>query len=72
MELNMRLVYAITFYLLLMALIYVSRPSFIFNKDGSRKNFGVGKNKTIYSLGVIVAIGAIMSYYIIVIIDCFF
>lgn len=69
---NGRVIYSLLFYILLLLLIISMKPSIIFNKDGSLKNFGLEKNETIYSLGVAVIIIAILSFYIFCILDIIF
>ena len=68
---NHRVVYSIVFYILIIVLVIVSKPPFIFEK-GQVKEFGIGPDKTIFSLGVIVVALAIISFYIFAIIDIFF
>lgn len=70
--LNSRIVYSIVFYVLLMVLITISKPSVIFEKDGSLKLFGVGYDKTMFSFGVFSVVLAIVSFYIFCIIDLVF
>ena len=70
--LNSRIVYSIVFYVLLMVLITISKPSVIFEKDGSLKLFGVGYDKTMFSFGVFSVVLAIVSFYVFCIIDLVF
>lgn len=69
---NTRIIYSILFYVLLLILIVISKPSVIFNKDGSIKHFGIGDNKTMFSLGVFTIVLAIISFYIFCLIDMIF
>jgi len=55
-----------------MMLIIVSKPSVIFERDGSIKPFGVGIDKTMFSMGVFAVVGAIISFYMFCIIDLIF
>lgn len=67
---NKRLVLSTMFFLLCMIIIMLMRPPFLFNDDdGSIKEFGVGLDKTIYSLGVVVVTLSIFSFYIFSMID---
>lgn len=67
---NKRLVLSIVFFLLSMIVIVSLRPAFLFNEaDGSIKEFGVGFDKTIYSLGVVVVTLSILSFYVFSMID---
>jgi hypothetical protein len=52
-----------------MILLHVNKPSFIFNKDGTIKEFGTGNDKSVYSLGVVSSFIAIISFYIFSMID---
>lgn len=70
--LNSRIIYSILFYILLMVLITISKPSVIFEKDGSLKMFGVGYDKTMFSFGVFSVVLAILSFYVFCIIDLVF
>ena len=72
MKLNPRLLYAIVFFVLLIALIFTSKPSLIFNKDGSLKPYGIGEDKTMFSFGVFTVVLAILSFYFFCVIDIIF
>ena len=62
---NINLVSIIVF-LLLFAIIMVTKPNVIFDKNGKPREFGIGyKNKTILPLWLAVIILAILSYLII-------
>lgn len=69
---NSRIVYSVTFYVLLMILLVISKPSVMFEKDGKLKAFGVGYDKTMFSFGVFAVVLAIMSFYAFCIIDLVF
>jgi len=69
MFINKRLIMSISFFLLSMLLIIISRPPFMFNTDGSIKEFGLDTNQTIYSLGVFVVTLCIIIFYIFSMID---
>jgi hypothetical protein len=71
--LNTRVIYAVLFYVLLIILIVLSKPSMIFDpKDGHLKPFGIGYDKTLFSLGVFTVVLAIISFYIFCLIDLVF
>lgn len=54
----------IVIFLLLLSIIMIIRPAFIFNKNGSLKDFGIGyKNKTIFPIWMVIIILAIISYF---------
>lgn len=69
---NSRIVYALLFYILLIILVIVSKPSVMFEKDGSIRPFGVGEEKTMFSLGVFSIVFAILSFYIFCLVDMIF
>ncbi len=71
-HINTRVIYAILFYILLIVLIIISRPSIMFESDGSIKQFGIGEEKTMFSLGVFTVILAVVSFYIFCMIDLIF
>lgn len=68
--LNHRVMYSVLFYVLIIILVIVSKPSFIFRR-GKLISFGVGPNKTIFPLGVTVVALSIISFYIFALIDIF-
>ena len=54
-------------------MIIIMKPNSLFNaQDGSIKEFGVGLDKTIYSMGVVVVCLSIFSFYIFSIVDIIF
>ena len=59
----------IAIYLLIVFVILYSKPKFIFNEEGNLKEFGTGKNKTVFSLWFIFLIGAIVSYIIVTVLS---
>ena len=62
---NINLVSIIVF-LLLFAIILVTKPNIMFDKNGKPREFGIGyKNKTILPLWLAVIILAIISYLVI-------
>ena len=69
---NSRLLYSVLFYVLLMYLIMLSKPSVIFEKNGVLKEFGIGYDKTMFSFGVFSVVLAVVSFYIFCIIDLVF
>ena len=67
-----RVIYSVSFYVLLVILLFVSSPSLIFESDGRIKQFGFGENKTMFSFAVFVVSIAFLSYYLFAIIDLIF
>lgn len=70
--LSQRVVYSTLFYILVIIMIILSKPSMLFDSDGEVKQFGIGEGKTIFSLGVVVVAFSIVSFYIFAIIDIIF
>lgn len=68
--------YAMLFYILLVLLIVIAKPSVIFDSDGKIKPFGIdidgNGNKTMFSFGVFVVVLAVVSFYIFAMIDMVF
>lgn len=67
-----RVVYSIAFFVLLMILLFVSKPTIMFDSKGELRPFGVGYDKTMFSFGVFTVVLAIMSFYMFCIIDMVF
>jgi hypothetical protein len=70
--LNSRVIYSVLFYVLLIILIILAKPSIMFNSNGDIKLFGVGEDKTMFSLGVASILLALVSFYIFCLIDLVF
>lgn len=69
---NLRVLYSIIFYVLIIVLLYVAKPPLIFNEDGNLKHFGLGQSDTMFSFGVFTVVVAFLSFYIFAIIDIIF
>jgi hypothetical protein len=60
---NINLV-AIFIYIIFFGIIIYIKPSFLYNKDGSLREFGIGTNKkTVLPIGLITILIAIISYF---------
>lgn len=70
--LNGRILYAILFYVLLILLLVMAKPSIMFDRDGSIRPFGVGEEKTMFSVGVFSVVLALVSYYVFCLVDMIF
>ena len=70
--LNQRIVYSCMFYILVILLIFVSKPDLVFDHTGSIRKFGLGLDMTMFSFGVLVVAIAFVSFYIFAIIDLIF
>jgi|APGre2960657468_1045069.scaffolds.fasta_scaffold403940_1 hypothetical protein len=69
---NQRTIYTTMFFVLVVTLLIVWKPSFMFDNVGNVKPFGIGEEKTIFSLGCLVVTMAVFSFYIFAIIDIVF
>lgn len=68
-----RVIYSVMFYILLVTLIYMVKPSIAFNQlTGEIKPFGVGPNKTVFSLGTITGVLSVVCFYFFCLIDIIF
>jgi hypothetical protein len=67
-----RIIYSILFYILLIILITLAKPSVMFEIDGTLKPFGIGDDKTMFSLGVFTVVLAVLSFYVFCMIDLIF
>jgi uncharacterized membrane protein YozB (DUF420 family) len=57
---------SIVIFLMIFVLVQILKPSFIYNKDGSLREFGVGyKNKTILPLWLFSIILGILTYVLV-------
>jgi len=57
---------SILLFIFVFGLIVWIQPSFIYNKDGSLRQFGVGyRNKTVLPIWVISIVLAIMCYFLV-------
>ena len=55
--------FSILLFLLLLSLIHSSKPNFIYNKDGTFREFGVGYvKKTVLPMWLIIIVTAILCY----------
>jgi len=58
--------FSLLIFFILFLIVSTLKPSLIYNKDGSFKNFGLGyKTKTIFPMWLMVIIMAVFSYTII-------
>lgn len=69
---NTRVIYSALFYVLVLLLVVTCQPSVAFTKGGDPKGFGVGQDKTLFSLGLFSIVFAILSFYIFCVIDIMF
>lgn len=67
-----RIIYSIMFFLLVIILIVLTKPSLMFEPNGGIKAFGIGEEKTMFSFGVFTVVFSMASFYIFCIIDMIF
>ena len=65
---NKKLQLAIILYLVIVGVLVFLTPNFFYNDKGKIKLFGIGKNKTMFPLWLIVFIVAVFCYYVSIII----
>ena len=54
---------AIILFIVIFILIQICKPNFLYNKDGSVREFGIGyKNKTIFPIWLLSIILGVLSY----------
>jgi hypothetical protein len=69
MSLPARVVYSCLFFVLTVALIIVARPAALFGADGRPLPLGSGPGRTMFPLGVVIAVVAILTLYLFAMID---
>ena len=52
--------------ILLATILYVKKPSKLFNSDGSAKSYGTGKDQTLYPVFLVILIPSIILYVFLV------
>lgn len=69
MVLSARVVYSVAFFILVMVLLFSTRPSWLFDRFGSVIPFGVGPDHTLFNMGSITVACAAISLFAFAIID---
>jgi hypothetical protein len=64
-----RVIYATLFFVLVMALILIAKPWPVFESDGTVTPFGVGERRTVFPLGVVTSVVAVLSMFTFTLID---
>ena len=67
-----RVIYSALFYTMSMLLIIMSKPLLMFDDEGKPRSFGLGSEKTLFSLGAITVALAVVSFYVFALIDLIF
>jgi hypothetical protein len=65
----MRMIHTILLYVLTMALLFITRPRFLFEEDGSLKTFGLDEGQTILSMGFVSVVVAISCFFLFTCVD---
>ena len=53
--------------ILLATILYVKKPSQLFNSDGSAKSYGTGKDQTLYPVFLVILIPSIVLYVFLIV-----
>lgn len=61
---NRRLQISIVLYLIIIGILMFVNPNFLYDKSGKIKILGVGDNKTLFPLWLIIFVIAVLCYYI--------
>ena len=69
-----RVIYSSLFFVLTMLLLLVARPRALFEPDGRAREFGTGgvDGRTVFPVGVVVVLAAVLSMYTFAMIDVVF
>jgi vacuolar-type H+-ATPase subunit I/STV1 len=67
-----RLGYGVAFFAMAMLIVFVSKPVTTFDEDGNVRPFGLQEGETLFSLGVVTVVLAVVSFYIFALIDLVF
>jgi hypothetical protein len=67
-----RVIYSCLFFVLTMTLVAVAKPSALFDPvTGQPRGFGTGGERTVFPLGVVAVVAAVLSLYTFAMIDLF-
>lgn len=61
---NKRIKISLFIYLILIIILIVIKPQYLFNKNGTLKQFGTGDTNTIIPLWMLILLAAFLSYYV--------
>ena len=61
---NDRFKYALILYVGIIFILVILKPKFLFKKNGEFKEFGTGKDKTVFPFWLIIFVAIVISYYI--------
>ena len=61
---NDRFKYALILYVGIIFVLVIIKPKFLFKKNGEFREFGTGKDKTVFPFWLIIFVSIIISYYV--------
>ena len=61
---NDRFKYALILYVGIIFVLVILKPKFLFKKNGEFKEFGTGRDKTVFPFWLIIFVAIVISYYI--------
>ena len=61
---NDRFKYTLILYIGIVTMLIITKPRFLFKKNGELRAFGTGKDKTIIPFWLIIFVAVILCYYI--------
>lgn len=67
-----RIVYSSLSLIIVIMILCVSRPGFMFKTDGTLKDFGFGNDETLYSLSSVSLVVSILLFYFFSLMDMIF
>lgn len=67
-----RIVYSSLSLIIVIMILCISRPGFMFKRDGTLKDFGFGNDETLYSLSSVSLVVSILLFYFFSLMDMIF
>lgn len=67
-----RIVYSSLSLIIVIMILCISRPGFMFKTDGTLKDFGFGNDETLYSLSSVSLVVSILLFYFFSLMDMIF
>lgn len=61
---NARFGYSLIVYIIIVTIVFIAKPSVIFKDEYTLLPFGTGNTSTIVSLGVVITLAALFSFYL--------
>ena len=69
---NRRTVHSVVCLIFLAIMIVATKPKIMYSADGRFKEFGVGSEQTIFSIGFVLLLGAVIFFYFFSVMDMIF